>query len=92
MRVRLGPKSVIVATAHKIACIVYHLLTHRTPFRDFSAAAYEQGTRDRDIAALRQKSYEVRLHALGVTGINPGHLKVSEQCSRGKLLQSVIAS
>jgi transposase len=56
MRARLGPKSAIVATAHKIARIVYYLLTHRTRFRDLSAAAYEQQTRDRDIAALRKKA------------------------------------
>jgi transposase len=56
MRARLGPKSAIVATAHKIARIVDHLLTHRTSFRDLSAAAYERRTRDRDIAALRKKA------------------------------------
>jgi transposase len=56
MRARLGPTSAIVATAHNIARIVYDLLTHRTPFRDLSAAEYEQRTRDRDIAALRKKA------------------------------------
>ena len=56
MRARLGPKSATVATAHKFARIVYHLLTHRTPFRDLSAAEYEQRTRDRDITALRKKA------------------------------------
>jgi transposase len=56
MRARLGPTSAIVATAPKIARIVYHLLTHRTPFRDLSAAAYERRTRDRDSAALRKKA------------------------------------
>ena len=56
MRARLGPKSAIVATAHKIARIVYHRLTHRTPFRDLSAAAYERRTRDRDLAAWRKKA------------------------------------
>jgi transposase len=56
MRARLGPKAAIVATAHKIARIVYHLLTHRTPFRDLSATEYERRTRDRDIAALRKKA------------------------------------
>ena len=36
LRARLGPKSAIVATAHKIARIIDHLLTHRTAFRDLS--------------------------------------------------------
>lgn len=56
MRARVGPQSAIVATTHKIARIVSHLLTHRTPDRDLSAAAYERRTRDRDVAALRNKA------------------------------------
>jgi transposase len=55
MRARLGPKAAIVATAHKIARIVYHLLTHRTPFRDLSAEDYAQVARERDLANLRKK-------------------------------------
>jgi transposase len=50
MRARLGPPSAIVATAHKRARLVYHLLTHRTPFHDLRATAYARRTRDRDIA------------------------------------------
>ena len=45
MHARLGPKSAIVATAHKLVRIVYHLLTHRTPFRDLSPEGYAQRTR-----------------------------------------------
>ena len=56
MRACLGPRSAIVATAHKLARIVDHLLRHRTPFRDISAAAYEQRARERDIAALRKEA------------------------------------
>jgi hypothetical protein len=56
MRARVGPKSAIVATVQKIARIVYHLLTHRTPYQDLSAAEYEPRTRDWDIAALREKA------------------------------------
>jgi len=33
MRVRLGPGQAIVATAHKIARIVYHLLKTGEPYR-----------------------------------------------------------
>jgi transposase len=56
MRARVGPQSAIVATAHKIARIVYHLLMHRMLYQDLSAADYERRTRDRDIAALRKKA------------------------------------
>ena len=61
MRARLGPQSAIVATAHKRARIVYHLLTHRTPFHDLSAREYERRTRDRDIAVLRNKAAKLGL-------------------------------
>ena len=61
MRARLGPQSAIVATAHKLARIVYHLLRHRTPFRDISAAEYEQQAREQDIAALRNKATRLGL-------------------------------
>jgi len=55
MRARLGPQSAIVATAHKIARIIYHLLTHRTAFRDLSPAEYSQQLRAREIAAMRKR-------------------------------------
>jgi transposase len=61
MRARLGPQSAIVATAHKLARIVYHLLTHRTPFHDLSAADYEQRAWEREIAALRKKAIRLGL-------------------------------
>src|SRR5207253_6706219 len=56
MRARLGPASAIVATAHKIARIVYHMLKHRTPFRAQSPEDYTQRTRTREIAAMRKKA------------------------------------
>jgi transposase len=56
MRARLGPKAAIVATAHKLVRIVYHLLTHRTPYRDWSAEDYEQQARQREIVTLRKKA------------------------------------
>jgi transposase len=61
MRARLGPKAAIVATAHKIARIVYHLLTHRTPFRDLSAEDYEQRARERDLTNLRTRAAKLGL-------------------------------
>jgi transposase len=61
MRARLGPASAIVATAHKIARTVYHLLTHRTPFCDLSPEEYTQRTRAREIAAMRKKAARLGL-------------------------------
>jgi hypothetical protein len=61
MRARLGPQSAIVATAHKIARILYHMLTHRTPFRDVSPEEYTRRTRAREIPALRKKAARLGL-------------------------------
>jgi hypothetical protein len=55
------PKAAIVATAHKLARMVYHLLRYRLPFRDFSAADYEQRAREREIASLRNKAAKLGL-------------------------------
>jgi transposase len=61
MRARLGPQSAIVATAHKLARIVDHLLTHRLSCRDLSAAHDEQHAREREIAALRKTAIRLGL-------------------------------
>jgi len=61
MRARLGPKAAIVATAHKLARLVYHMLKHRTPYRDLSAEVYEQRAREREIATLCKKAAKLGL-------------------------------
>jgi predicted SprT family Zn-dependent metalloprotease len=61
IRARLGPQAARVATAHKIARIVDHLLTHRAPFRDLSAEDYAQRARERDIANLRNRAAKLGL-------------------------------
>ena len=54
MRATLGAPKAITATAHKLARILYHLLTTRQPYEDTHVAAAE--------ARYRQRS-EVRLRA-----------------------------
>jgi hypothetical protein len=61
MRARLGPQSAIVAMAHKIARPVYHLRTHRTPYRDLGAQDDERRARQREIATLRKKAAKLGL-------------------------------
>ena len=51
----------MVATAHKIARIIDHLLTHRTSFRDLSPEEYRQPIRAREIAARRKKAARLGL-------------------------------
>ena len=61
MRARLGPQSAIVATAHNIARLLSHRLTHRPPYRDLRAVAYAQRARKREIATLRKKATRLGL-------------------------------
>jgi transposase len=55
-RAQLGPMQAQVATAHKIARTVYHLLKFKTPYQDIGAEAYEQQVNDRELAHLRKKA------------------------------------
>src|ERR1700694_3713350 len=55
-RAQGGPLFAQVATAHKLARAVYHLLKYHVPFEDIGAEAYEHKQRDREIAALHKKA------------------------------------
>lgn len=62
MRARLGPKQAIVATAHKIARTVYHLLKTGEPYQEESGAEYERKRQERE-----RKHLERRAQKLGYT-------------------------
>jgi len=55
-KAQLGPMQALVATAHKIARAVYHLLKYKTPYQDSGAAAYEQKYQERELAHLRKQA------------------------------------
>jgi transposase len=54
LRARKGPASAITATAHKLARILYHVLTHRTPYQPQSQETYDQHLRQRVIRHLKR--------------------------------------
>jgi transposase len=58
-RAQLGPMQAQVATAHKIARTVYHLLKYKTPYQAIGAKAYEQQAKDRELAHLRKKAAQL---------------------------------
>ncbi len=62
MRAWKGPQQAIVATAHKIARIVYHLLKYGETYDVQSAAAYEEQRRARELRHLQK-----RANKLGMT-------------------------
>lgn len=55
-RAQLGPLQALVATAHKIARTVYHLLKDHLPYQDIGAAEYEKKHTERELAALRRRA------------------------------------
>ena len=58
-RAQLGPMQAQVATAHKIARTVYHLLKFKTPYQDIGAKAYQQKAQDREVAHLRKQAAQL---------------------------------
>jgi transposase len=56
MRARKGPQQATVATAHKLARTVYHLLKYREDFRPEAAAAYDEARREREIRQVRKRA------------------------------------
>src|SRR5215212_678017 len=59
MRTRLGPKQAIVATAHKIARTVYHLLKTHEPYREESGDEYERKRRERELKHLARRAQKL---------------------------------
>ncbi len=56
MRAKLGAPAALTATAHKLARIVYHLLTTRQPYAETRLAAAEAQHRHRTEARLRAQA------------------------------------
>ncbi len=59
MKGRLGPAQALVATAHKIARTVYHMLKNRVQYHDIGAAEYTQRFREREIHYLQKKAVKL---------------------------------
>jgi transposase len=56
IRARRGPEQAVVATAHKLACILYHMLKEHQPFRAVSAGEYDQAQQARALKALQRQA------------------------------------
>lgn len=55
-RARLGPKQAVVATAHKLARVFYHMLKEHTAFQPLSQNEYAKQVRAREVANLQKKA------------------------------------
>lgn len=58
MRIRLGTPKAIVATAHKLARIVYHMLKYRVPFEAVPPDHAEEQYRQRALQQLERKAQQ----------------------------------
>ena len=56
MKRRRGPAQALVATAHKIARTVEHMLKYRIPYHNIGAAEYTQRFREREKHYLQKKA------------------------------------
>jgi transposase len=65
-RAQGGPMFAQVATAHKIARTVYHLLKYRVQYVDLGAEEFVRKQRERDVAVLRKRAAK-----LGFTLVAP---------------------
>jgi transposase len=59
MRARKGPQQATVATAHKIARIVYHLLKYGEEYQAESAETYEQQRQERELRNLARRAQKL---------------------------------
>lgn len=59
MRSRLGPAGANTATAHKLACLIYHLLRHKEEFIDVDALLYQERIRKKRLASLSRQAEEL---------------------------------
>ncbi len=64
-RAKGGPLYAQVATANKIARVVYHMLKYHVQFEDMGADEFERQHRERDIAALRKKASRLGFALVG---------------------------
>lgn len=70
MRARKGPQQATVATAHKIARIVYHLLKYGEAYEAESANGYEQKRQERELHHLARRAQKLG-YTLSPTATNP---------------------
>jgi transposase len=53
MKSKLGPPAAITATAHKMARILYHMLTTKEPYREQASEAQQQRQQQRTLARIK---------------------------------------
>jgi transposase len=68
LRSRLGPERAIVATAHKLALLIYRMLKFGKPYVDSGQDAYEKQYQERSVRNLARKAKEFGLQLVALPG------------------------
>jgi transposase len=66
VQARQGPQMAIKASAHKLARIVYAMLTTHTPFLDLGEHYYEQQYKDRTLRHIKRKAADLGFQLLPI--------------------------
>ncbi|MCA9983380.1 MAG: IS110 family transposase [Anaerolineales bacterium] len=61
IKARHGAPKANIATAHKLARIIYHMLNHRLDYHDLGAAQYDEQQRERAIRHLHKQAAKLGL-------------------------------
>jgi transposase len=67
-RARLGPAKANVAVAHKLARVIYYMLTNRVEYDETSQQSYEKRYRERALKSLRKRAREFGMQLVPVAG------------------------
>jgi len=65
---RLGAPKAITATAHKLARLVYAMLTHGTSYVDAGQEYYEERYRSRVVQNLKRKAQDLGFELVTIQG------------------------
>ena len=77
IRAKHGAPKAIVATAHKLARIIYYMLKHRVDYHDPGASYYDQQQKERAIKRLQKQAERLGLQLLPLTNSLEQDLVVS---------------
>lgn len=64
---RLGPAQALVATAHKVAKVVYFMLKNREEYRPMTATEYEQKYKEKRLLYLKRKAAKLGYELTPIT-------------------------
>ena len=77
IKARHGAPKAVVATAHKLARIIYHMLKHRVDYHDPGAGFYNQQQKERAIKRLKKQAKRFGFQLQSLPGSLENNLVVS---------------